>query len=98
MTQSMRNIVPLCNKSVRRDSSLRRTKVSRVCDPVVDAESHLLNYQLPNATARTSKPRIETLEKLAHTLECPLYRLFYEGEESPKLRNLRKRKSSDDIA
>jgi hypothetical protein len=31
-------------------------------------------------------------------LEVPMYRLFYDGEEPPKLPNLPKRKSSDDIA
>ena len=43
-------------------------------------------------------PAIETLEKLARALECPLYQLFYEGEEPPQLPNLLKRKSSRDIA
>lgn len=43
-------------------------------------------------------PAIETLEKLARALEVPLYQLFYEGEEPPKLPNLLKRKTSDDIA
>src|SRR2546430_19070 len=43
-------------------------------------------------------PAIETLEKLALALEAPLYQLFYDGEEPPKLPNLPKRKSSDDIA
>ena len=43
-------------------------------------------------------PAIETLEKLARALECPLYQLFYDGEEPPKLPNLPKGKSSDDIA
>jgi hypothetical protein len=43
-------------------------------------------------------PAIETLEKLARALECPLYQIFYEGEEPPQLPNLPKRKSSDDIA
>ena len=31
-------------------------------------------------------------------MEVPLYQLFYDGEEPPKLPNLPKRKSSDDIA
>jgi len=31
-------------------------------------------------------------------LEVPLYQLFYDGEEPPKLPNLPKRKSSEDIA
>jgi transcriptional regulator with XRE-family HTH domain len=42
-------------------------------------------------------PAIETLEKMARALECPLYQLFYEGEEPPKLPNILKRKSSDEI-
>src|SRR5260370_41956487 len=43
-------------------------------------------------------PAIETLEKLARALEVPLYHLFYDGEEPPKLPNLPRRKSSEDIA
>jgi hypothetical protein len=42
-------------------------------------------------------PAIETLEKLARALEIPLYQLFYNGEEPPKLPNLLKRKTVDDI-
>src|SRR5712664_3485982 len=43
-------------------------------------------------------PAIETLEKMARALEVPLYQLFYDGEEPPKLPNLLKRKTSDDLA
>src|SRR5436189_2070633 len=43
-------------------------------------------------------PAIETLEKMARALEVPLYQLFYDGEEPPKLPNLLRRKSSDDLA
>ena len=42
-------------------------------------------------------PAIETLEKLARALEIPLYQLFYDGDEPPKLPNLLKRKTTDDI-
>ncbi len=42
-------------------------------------------------------PAIETLEKFARALEVPMYQLFYEGEEPPKLPNLPKRKTTDDI-
>ena len=45
-----------------------------------------------------SQAAIETLEKMARALEVPMYQLFYEGEEPPKLPNLLNRKSSDDIA
>ena len=41
-------------------------------------------------------PAIETLEKMARALEVPLYQLFYDGEEPPKLPNLLKGKSSDE--
>ena len=42
-------------------------------------------------------PSVETLEKFARALEVPMYKLFYDGEEPPKLANLLKRKSADDI-
>src|SRR5260370_11494352 len=43
-------------------------------------------------------PTIETLEKWARALEVPMYQLFYDGEEPPKLLNLPEPKSSDEIA
>jgi transcriptional regulator with XRE-family HTH domain len=43
-------------------------------------------------------PAVETLEKFARALEVPMYQLFYDGEEPPKLPNLPKRKAADDIA
>ena len=43
-------------------------------------------------------PSVETLEKFARALEVPMYQLFYDGEEPPKLPNLPKRKTADDIA
>jgi transcriptional regulator with XRE-family HTH domain len=43
-------------------------------------------------------PAIETIEKFARALEVPIYRLFYDGKEPPKLPDLLKRKSSDGIA
>ena len=42
-------------------------------------------------------PSVETLEKFARALEVPMYQLFYDGEEPPKLPNLPKRKTTDDI-
>ncbi len=43
-------------------------------------------------------PTIATLEKMARALEIPMYQLFYDGDEPPKLPNLRKRKSSEEDA
>ena len=41
---------------------------------------------------------METLEKMARALEVPLYKLFYDGEAPPKLENLPKRKTADEVA
>jgi transcriptional regulator with XRE-family HTH domain len=41
-------------------------------------------------------PNIETLEKMARALEVPMYQLFYDGEEPPKLPNLPKRNPADE--
>jgi transcriptional regulator with XRE-family HTH domain len=38
-------------------------------------------------------PAIETLEKMARALEVPLYQLFYESDEPPKIPNLLRRTS-----
>jgi transcriptional regulator with XRE-family HTH domain len=43
-------------------------------------------------------PAVEALEKFARAFEAPMYQLFYEGEEPPKLANLPKRKPADDLA
>ena len=42
-------------------------------------------------------PTVESLEKFARALEVPTYQLLYDGEEPPKLPNLPKRKTADDI-
>jgi len=42
-------------------------------------------------------PTVETLEKMARALEVPLYQLFYEGDGPPKVPNLLKRKTSNDV-
>jgi transcriptional regulator with XRE-family HTH domain len=43
-------------------------------------------------------PAVETLEKFARALEVPMYQLFYDGEEPPKLPHLPKRKTANEIA
>jgi hypothetical protein len=34
----------------------------------------------------------------SHTLEVPIYQVFYDGDKPPELPNLPKRKTSDEIA
>ena len=64
----------------------------------IEKRTGLLRCYISRVENGHTVPAIETLEKLARALEVPLYHLFYEGEEPPKLPNLPKRKSSDDIA
>jgi transcriptional regulator with XRE-family HTH domain len=64
----------------------------------IEKRTGLLRCYISRVENGHTVPAIETLEKLARALECPLYQLFYDGEEPPKLPNLPKGKSADDIA
>jgi transcriptional regulator with XRE-family HTH domain len=63
----------------------------------IEKRTGLLRSYISRVENGHTVPSIETLEKLARALEVPLYHLFYEGEEPPKLPQLLKRKASDDI-
>ncbi len=63
----------------------------------IEKRTGLLRCYISRVENGHTVPAIETLEKLARALEVPLYRLFYDGEEPPKLPNLLKRKASEDI-
>ena len=64
----------------------------------IEKRTGLLRCYISRVENGHTVPAIETLEKLARALEIPLYQLFYEGEEPPKLPNVLKRKASDDTA
>ena len=64
----------------------------------IEKRTGLLRCYISRVENGHTVPAIETLEKMARALEVPLYQLFYDGEEPPKLPNLPKGKSSDDIA
>ncbi len=64
----------------------------------IEKRTGLLRCYISRVENGHTVPAIETLEKMARALEVPMYRLFYDGEEPPKLPNLPKRKSSDNIA
>src|SRR5256885_257672 len=63
----------------------------------IEKRTGLLRCYISRVENGHTVPAIETLEKLARALEVPLYQLFYDGEEPPRLPNLLKRKSSEDI-
>jgi transcriptional regulator with XRE-family HTH domain len=63
----------------------------------IERKTGLLRCYVSRVEHGHTVPSVETLEKMARALEVPMYQLFYEGEEPPKLPNLLKRKSADDI-
>jgi transcriptional regulator with XRE-family HTH domain len=64
----------------------------------IEKRTGLLRCYVSRVENGHTVPAIETLEKMARALEVPLYQLFYEGEEPPKLPDLVKSKTSEDIA
>jgi transcriptional regulator with XRE-family HTH domain len=64
----------------------------------IERRTGLLRCYISRVENGHTIPAIETLEKLARALEVPLYQLFYEGEEPPKLPSLLKRNSADTMA
>jgi transcriptional regulator with XRE-family HTH domain len=63
----------------------------------IEKRTGLLRCYISRVENGHTVPAIETLEKMARALEVPLYQLFYDGEQPPKLPHLPRRKSSDEI-
>ncbi len=63
----------------------------------IEKKTGLLRCYVSRVENGHTVPAVETLEKFARALEVPMYQLFYDGEEPPKLPNLPKRKSADDL-
>ncbi len=63
----------------------------------VEKRTGLLRCYISRVENGHTVPAVETLEKFARALEVPMYQLFYDGEEPPKLPNLPKRRTGDDI-
>jgi transcriptional regulator with XRE-family HTH domain len=64
----------------------------------IEKRTGLLRCYISRVENGHTVPAVETLEKFAHALEVPMYQLFYEGEEPPKLPYFPKRKSAANIA
>jgi len=64
----------------------------------IEKRTGLLRCYVSRVENGHTVPAVETLEKFARALEVPMYQLFYDGEEPPKLPNLPKRKTANDIA
>jgi transcriptional regulator with XRE-family HTH domain len=63
----------------------------------VEKRTGLLRCYISRVENGHTVPAVETLEKFARALEVPMYRLFYDGKEPPKLNHRLNRKVADDI-
>jgi DNA-binding XRE family transcriptional regulator len=64
----------------------------------IEKRTGLLRCYVSRVENGHTVPAVETLEKFARALEVPMYQLFHDSAEPPKVPNLIARKSSDDIA
>jgi transcriptional regulator with XRE-family HTH domain len=64
----------------------------------IEKRTGLLRCYISRVENGHTVPAIETLEKMARAMEVPLYQLFYDGEEPPKLPNFPKCKNGDDAS
>jgi transcriptional regulator with XRE-family HTH domain len=64
----------------------------------IEKRTGLLRCYISRVENGHTVPNIETLEKWARAVEVPLYQLFYDGEELPKLPRLLKRRIGDNTA
>ena len=61
----------------------------------IEARTGLLRCYISRVENGHTVPAIETIEKISRALEIPMYQLFYEGEEPPKLALPSKTKTDD---
>jgi transcriptional regulator with XRE-family HTH domain len=64
----------------------------------IEKRTGLLRCYISRVENGHTVPAIETLEKLARAMEVPMYQLFYDGEEPPKLPSLPKSKAGSDMS
>jgi transcriptional regulator with XRE-family HTH domain len=58
----------------------------------IEKRTGLLRCYISRVENGHTVPAVETLEKFARALEVPVYQLFYDGEEPPKLPNFQSRR------
>ena len=63
----------------------------------IEKRTGLIRCYVSRVETGHTVPNLDTLEKFARALEVPMYQLFYDGENPPKLPNLRKRATEEDI-
>ena len=63
----------------------------------IEKRTGLLRCYISRVENGHTVPAIETLEKMARALEIPMYQMFYDGDEPPKIPNLPKGRSDEDL-
>src|SRR5258708_7523894 len=63
---------------------------------IVEERTGLLRCYISRVENGHTVPAVETLEKFARALEIPMYQLFYDGENPPKLPKLPKGKTANE--
>lgn len=63
----------------------------------IEKRSGLLRVYISRVENGHTVPSVETLEKFAHSLEVPLYQLFYEGERPPAPSGLPRQKTGSEV-
>jgi transcriptional regulator with XRE-family HTH domain len=71
-----------------RDRLQELRKAKNLSQGEIEKRTGLLRCYISRVENGHTVPSLETLEKMAGALEIPLYRLFYEGTEPPKLPDL----------
>jgi transcriptional regulator with XRE-family HTH domain len=61
----------------------------------IEKRTGLLRCYVSRVENGHTVPAVETIEKFARALEVPIYQLFYDGDEPPKLPSLLNRKSPE---
>lgn len=62
----------------------------------IEKRTGLLRCYISRIENGHTVPSVETLERLARAFEVPMYQLFYDEDEPPKLPKLLKQRPSDD--
>jgi transcriptional regulator with XRE-family HTH domain len=63
----------------------------------IERRTGLLRCYISRVENGHTVPAIDTLEKMARAFEIPMYELFYEGDEPPRLSDLPKRNAKQNI-
>jgi transcriptional regulator with XRE-family HTH domain len=69
----------------------------QICQVDLAVRAGLLRGYLSDVESGRSVPDVGTLDRIAAALEVPLHQLFYDGDEPPRLLNLAKGRTAEEI-